>query len=113
MKRSLMCILALMFVLSIASSAFAGPFADVPAKHWSYDAINQLAKAGIVDGYGDGTFKGDKTITRYEMAIIVAKSMERADKANTENKTLIEKLSKEYAQELATLGVRVTTLEKK
>jgi hypothetical protein len=102
-----------MFVLGIASSAVAGPFADVPAKHWSYDAINQLDKAGIINGYGDGTFKGDKTITRYEMAIIVAKAMEHADKADAANKALIEKLSKEYAKELATLGIKVSTLEDK
>ena len=69
MKKSIILTLALVFVLGIAGTAFAAnPFVDVPAKHWAYDAVAKLAQAGIVDGYGDGTFKGDKTMTRYEMA---------------------------------------------
>lgn len=106
-------VLTLVFVLGLTSTAFAGPFADVPAKHWAYGAINQLAKDGIVDGYGDGTFRGDKTMTRYEMAQIVGKAVEREDKANAADKALIDKLSVEFAQELQSLGVRVTALEKK
>jgi len=75
--------MAIASILCFASTVFAGPFADVPARNWAYDAVNQLAKAGIVEGYGDQTFRGDKTITRYEMAIIVAKAMEHADKADS------------------------------
>lgn len=111
MKKKTMIALAL--ALGISSTAFAGPFADVPAKHWSYDAVNKLAAAGIVDGYGDGTYRGDRTITRYEMAQMVAKAMERSDKADAEQKALINKLSAEYADELDNLGVRMSTLEKK
>lgn len=113
MKKSLIMFLVLAFVLCIAGTAFAGPFADVPANSWVYNAVNQLAKAGIVEGYGDGTFRGDKEMTRYEMAIVVAKAMERSDKADAANKALIEKLATEFAQELNTLGVRVATLETK
>jgi len=111
MKTRLIIALAMMFVLGIAGTAFAGPFSDVPAKHWAYDAVNQLAKAGIVHGYGDGTFRGDNPLSRYEMAIIVAKAMENSDKADAQNKALINKLSAEFATELATLGVRVAKLE--
>lgn len=114
MKKSLVVILALVFVLSIAATALAAPanpFVDVPAKHWAYDAVSKLAKAGIVDGYGDGTFRGDKTMTRYEMAQIVAKAMARSDKADAENKALIDKLAVEFAAELNSLGVRVAKLE--
>jgi hypothetical protein len=105
--------LVLVFVLGITCTAFAGPFADVPAKHWAYDAVSKLAAAGIVDGYGDGTFRGDRTMTRYEMAQIVGKAMERSDKADAENKALINKLSAEFASELDSLGIRVASLEKK
>lgn len=114
MKKNLVLALALMFVLSIAGTAFAAanPFVDVPAKHWAYDAVSKLAKAGIVDGYGDGTFRGDKTMTRYEMAQIVAKAMAKSDKANAEQKAMIDKLSVEFAGELNNLGVRVAKLEK-
>ncbi|TCL38858.1 S-layer family protein [Anaerospora hongkongensis] len=111
MKKTLCILLVLVIVLSITGIAFAGPFADVPAKHWSYDAISKLAKAGIIDGYSDGTFRGDKTITRYEMAIIVGKAMERSDKADAANKTLIDELANEFETELKNLGVRVGKLE--
>ncbi|HEY3423664.1 MAG TPA: S-layer homology domain-containing protein [Negativicutes bacterium] len=115
MKKSLIITLALVFVLSIAGTAFAAsnPFVDVPAKHWSYAAVSQLAQAGIVDGYGDGTFRGDKTMTRYEMAQIVAKAMARSDKADAAQKAIIDKLSVEFASELEGLNVRVTKLEDK
>lgn len=116
MKKTLVTLLALVFVLSIGATAFAAPanpFVDVPAKHWAYDAVSKLAKAGLVDGYGDGTFRGDKAMSRYEMAQVVAKAMARSDKADAENKALIDKLAVEFAAELNNLGVRVTALEKK
>ncbi|SDF72604.1 S-layer homology domain-containing protein [Sporolituus thermophilus] len=114
MKKTFVVTLAALFVLSIAGTAFAAanPFVDVPAKHWSYDAVAKLAKAGIVDGYGDGTFRGDKTMTRYEMAQIVAKAMAKSDKADAETKALVDKLAVEFAAELNNLGVRVAKLEK-
>ena len=116
MKKMLVIILGLVLALGISGTALAAsanPFADVPAKHWSYDSINKLANAGIVDGYGDGTFRGDRTMTRYEMAQVVAKAMARSDKADAEMKALIDKLAVEFAAELNNLGVRVAKLEEK
>jgi len=114
MKKKLVASLAAAMVLGVAGTSFAAsnPFVDVPAKHWSYDAVTKLASAGIVDGYGDGTFKGDKTISRYEMAQIVAKALAHSDKATAEQKASIDKLSVEFADELEGLNVRVTKLEK-
>jgi len=114
MKKKLVASLAAAMVLGVAGTSFAAtnPFTDVPAKHWSYDAVTKLSSAGIVDGYGDGTFKGDKTISRYEMAQIVAKAMAHSDKATAEQKATIDKLSVEFADELEGLNVRVTKLEK-
>lgn len=115
MKKTLVTLLALVFVLGIAGTAFAAPanpFVDVPAKHWSYGAVAKLAKAGIVDGYGDGTFRGDRSMTRYEMAQVVAKAMAKSEKADAEMKALIDKLAVEFAAELNNLGVRVAKLEK-
>lgn len=113
MKKSLVITLALVFVLGIAGTAFAAanPFVDVPAKHWAYDAVAKLANAGIVDGYGDGTYRGDKNMTRYEMAQIVAKAMVKSDKADAETKALVDKLAVEFSSELQNLGVRVAKLE--
>ena len=104
MKKSL--VLAMAMALGVTASAYAAnPFSDVPAGHWAYDSVAELAAAGVVDGYGDGTFGGDKLMTRYEMAQIVAKAM-----ANGAN---VDKLAAEFADELDTLGVRVANLEKK
>ncbi len=115
MRKSLVITLALVFVLGIAGTAFAAanPFVDVPAKHWAYDSVAKLAKAGIITGYGDGTFRGDRTMTRYEMAAIVAKAMANQDKANAEQKAEISKLEAEFSDELTKLGVRVSALENK
>lgn len=114
MNKKIVASLAAAMVLGVAGTSFAAanPFVDVPAKHWSYDAVNTLAKAGIVDGYGDSTFKGDKSISRYEMAQMVAKAMAKSDKADAEQKLIIDKLSVEFAEELQGLNVRVTKLEK-
>ena len=51
----------------------ANPFSDVPAGHWAYQAVKTLAAKGINQGYGDGTFRGDRNITRYETATMLAK----------------------------------------
>lgn len=112
-KKQLVAALAAAFVVGVAGTAFANnPFVDVPAKHWAYEYVNKLAKAGVVDGYGDGTFRGDKQITRYEMAVITAKAMAKLEKADADQKMMINKLSAEFGAELDKLGVRVSNLEK-
>ncbi len=91
--------------MGVTASAYAAnPFSDVQAGHWAYDSINKLAAAGVIEGYG-GTFGGEKLMTRYEMAQIVAKAMAKG--AN------VDKLAAEFADELDALGVRVAKLEKK
>lgn len=113
MKKYLLFILALVFVVSIAVPAMAATFfVDVPANHWSYASVTKLAQAGIIDGYGDGTFIGNNTISRYEMAQITARAMANRDKADAALKAQIEKLAAEFADELDSLGVRVAKLEK-
>ena len=115
MKKTVVASLAAAMVMSIAGTSFAAsnPFVDVPAKHWSYDSVTKLAQAGIVDGYADGKFQGDKVMTRYEMAQVVAKAMAKSDKADASQKAVIEKLAKEYATELEGLNVRMTNVEKR
>jgi hypothetical protein len=116
MKKRIALGLALALAASVGTTAFAAaanPFTDVPARHWSYNAIQQLSKAGIVEGYNDGQFKGDRTITRYEMAVIVAKAMAREDRADASQRAIIDKLAAEFSAELDNLGVRVTNLENK
>ena len=104
MKKSL--VLAMAMALGVTASAYAAnPFSDVPAGHWAYDSVAELAAAGVVDGYADGTYGGDKLMTRYEMAQITAKAMA--------NGADVDALAAEFAEELDTLGVRVANLEKK
>ncbi|SMC47251.1 S-layer homology domain-containing protein [Sporomusa malonica] len=100
-------------ITPVHASSAAQAFSDVPAKHWAYDAVGKLAKAGIVSGYNDNTFKGDKTLTRYEFAFIVSKAMDKFDAADDANKQLIDKLSAEFASELNRLGTRVAKVEAK
>lgn len=113
MKKKLALSLAFAFTMGVAGTAFAdsNPFVDVPSKHWSYDAVSKLAKDGIIDGYANKTFQGDKTLTRYEMAQAVAKAVGKADKASAEDKALIQKLYTEYKDELKGMNVRVSALE--
>lgn len=114
MNRKFIITFVALFILTLAAPAFAAApdtFADVPAKHWAYDAVKTLAKAGIVEGYSDGTFRGQSTITRYEMAIITANAMTKMAKADAQQKALIEKLANEFNTELVRLGVRVAKLE--
>ena len=104
MKKSL--ILGVAMALGITASAYAAnPFSDVPKDSWAYDAVNKLAAAGIINGFPNGTFGGEKLMTRYEMAQIVAKAMAKG--AN------VDRLAAEFAEELDALGVRVAALEKK
>ncbi|SDF72527.1 S-layer homology domain-containing protein [Sporolituus thermophilus] len=110
-KRLLKVAVTTALTVAFAVPAFANPFSDVPAKHWAYDAVNKLAQAGIIDGYGDGTFRGDKTMTRYEMAQIVAKAMTKS--LNADQKATVDALTKEFATELNNLGVKVAGLENK
>jgi len=111
-KRIIALLVISIFCLCSVAAAAANPFTDVPANHWAYGAINSLVKAGIVDGDGK-KFQGDKTMTRYEVAQIVAKAIAKEDKADAENKALIDQLAKEFASELQNLGVRVSALENK
>lgn len=108
-KKLLQVAMTTALTVAFAVPAFANPFSDVPAKHWAYDAVNKLAKAGIVDGFNDNTFRGDKTITRYEMAEIVSRAMNKS--MNSDQKILMDKLTKEYAVEINNLGVKVTGMQ--
>ena len=113
MKKTLVSALTTALVVGAASTTFAAsnPFSDVPADHWAYDAVSQLAADGVIEGYGDSTFQGNKNITRYEMAQMVAKAMAKTD-VSAADKAMIDKLAAEFADELNNLGVRVANLEK-
>ncbi len=123
--RNLALSIAAILVLAIVSPAFAQPFADVPTDHWAFDAIAELAAKGIIEGFPDGTFKGDRGVTRYEVAMIVARILARieaikipgpaapapAPQVTRADVQTIQRLVNEFRAELAALGVRVTAVE--
>ncbi|WP_304051140.1 S-layer homology domain-containing protein [Megamonas hypermegale] len=113
-KKTLVSAITAALVVGAASTTFAAanPFSDVPADSWAYDAVSTLAADGVIDGYPDGTYKGQNTMTRYEMAQIVARAMAKTD-IDKADKALVDKLAAEFAEELDNLGVRVADLEKK
>jgi S-layer homology domain len=120
MKRLATLVLAVGFGLSslvaLGRSVSATPFSDVPANHWAYQAIQSLAADGLVEGYPDGKFKGDRPLTRYEMAVLVARVIAKlqANGAGYASKPDLDKLQKlidALKDELDSLGVRVTNLE--
>ena len=106
--------LAAVAALTAGVSAYAAnPFSDVSTDDWAYQAVSDLSDQGVVEGYPDGTFKGERNMTRYELAQIIARLMAKEDQLNAEQQATLDKLAGEYADELANLGVRVSNLEKK
>lgn len=107
---------AFMVSCVIAPATSAPMFPDLPQEHWARDAVAALAAKGLVEGYPDGTFKGDRAATRYEVAMIVARLLAKieqeeatfATKADLDN---LRRLVDQLRNELDALGVRVQNLE--
>ncbi|MHB1462200.1 MAG: S-layer homology domain-containing protein [Armatimonadota bacterium] len=143
MNRIIVCLCA---ALLISSAAFTQTFPDLPTGHWAYDAVQELANDGIINGYPDGTFKGNRNLTRYEFAIAlrdalaslkfrmaaleaksgVVKPGETITRVETkldpkvaedlaklkDDYVKMQKLTTEFQDELAALGVDVEALKK-
>jgi len=101
------------FAGAAMTASAANPFSDVESDSWAYEAVASLSDQNIVEGYPDGTFKGDKHITRYELAQITARLLAKKDSLTAEQQSIVDKLSREYANDLSNLGVRISELEKK
>ena len=101
-KKTLVSAVLAATIMGTASVSLAAEnmFSDVPLDHWAYDAVAKLAEDGIIEGYGDTNFGGDKPITRYEMAQLVEKAMQNQENARSVDKAAIEKLQKEFDSEL-------------
>ena len=111
--KKILAIAAVAALTAGVSAYAANPFSDVSPDDWAYQAVSDLSDQGVVKGYPDGTFKGERNMTRYELAQVIARLMAREDQLNAEQKATLDKLAGEYADELANLGVRVSNLEKK
>ena len=113
MKAKVLAALAATMAVSATCAFAANPFVDVPTDSWAYKSVVELADAGVIQGVDGEYFQGQRNITRYEAAEMVAKAMAHMDKASVEQRALINKLADEYADELNNLGVRVSNLENK
>ena len=111
MKKKVLAALAATMAVGATCAFAANPFVDVPSDSWAYKSVVELADAGIIQGVDGQYFQGNRNITRYEAAEMVAKAMAHMDKASVEQRALINKLADEYADELNNLGVRVSALE--
>ena len=114
--KKFFALLAVAVLVAFAAPAFAAnPFVDVPMNHWSYDALSQLAAKGIIQGYPDGSFKGNQPMTRYEMATAVARALATVDmdKASKEDVEMLKRLVVEFKDELDALGVKVDELDER
>lgn len=112
-KKFLSAAVTLALAAGISGTALAaeGSLADVPKDHWSYAAIDMLVQDGIVEGNPDGTFQGGRTMTRYEMASIVARAVEQSKAGDLKTQALVEKLQAEYGSEISTLQADVKALK--
>lgn len=102
---------------TLSAPALAAPlFPDVPDNHWATDAVKTLAAKGIIEGYPDGTFKGDRASTRWELAMIIARLLAKMEQSHATFATKaeldeVQRLTDALRQELDSLGVRVNKLE--
>ncbi|MDU5371916.1 MAG: ESPR-type extended signal peptide-containing protein [Negativicoccus succinicivorans] len=87
------------------ADAQAAMFPDVPENHWAYEYVKGLCEQGIVEGYPDGTFAGDRSMTRYEIAAVLYRALSKGV-------SLDARAVKEFAPELARIRVDVVTKDK-
>ncbi|MBR4328250.1 MAG: S-layer homology domain-containing protein [Candidatus Riflebacteria bacterium] len=96
--------------------AFAGPFSDVPQGHWAFDAINSLTEKGILKGYEDGTFGGNKVVSRYHLAVVISRMLasieQKPETVSRADLKVVERLTMEFADELSLMNISVKSLEK-
>ena len=103
-----------------ADTAQGGPLADVPAGHWAYDAVSQLVKDGLIVGYPDGQFKGNRPMTRYEAAVLTYRAVDQIEAQITAGKAVnqadidtVRKLMAAFAHELTAVEADVAALQSK
>jgi hypothetical protein len=98
---------------TVQAASVQESFNDVPQGHWAYQAVTALAKDGLIKGYGDGTFRGDQPLSRYEFALLTTKALNKYETASANDQAVIDKLTAEFAPELNRLGARLAKVEKK
>ncbi|HHY19254.1 MAG TPA: hypothetical protein GX522_05095 [Firmicutes bacterium] len=91
MKRGLIISLTLILILSTSVLA-AQPPTDVPKTHWAYQAILKVLDSGLMEGYPDGSFRGQQSVDRYEMAMFVARLIDRLEEIEKDYDTKLQNM---------------------
>lgn len=86
-------------LLSVINPNMSKDFPDVPENHWAYESVSKLAGNGIIQGYEDGKYHGERTMTRYEMAEIIYNALSKGAKAE-------KKLVEEFKPELQAMAAQ-------
>jgi len=112
--RLLLITLLAMMVLGFGAALAASSYDDVPADHWAYNALDYLTQRGVLEGYPDGFFKGDRTLTRFEFAQAVARLLDTIGQQNADEQIRImaETLRAEFSDQLAEMGRKVDEINK-
>ncbi|WP_296400154.1 YadA-like family protein, partial [Acidaminococcus timonensis] len=89
-------------------------FPDVPKNHWAYDYVTKLAQAGMLEGYPDGEFKGDRMMTRYEFATVIYRAIMAGAAGNPKlnQDGTLDKLVDEFGDELQYIRIAVVERDK-
>lgn len=109
-------------LLLSAGVAVAAPFKDVPASHWAYDAIHKLSEKNIFEGVAPDKFAGNKSLSRFELAMTTARLLAHVEQAmlfedgssklvTKADLETIERLKNEFSDELASIGLKVGNLD--
>jgi hypothetical protein len=117
--RNLIVILAVISIFVMGASLQAAPlFTDTVNNHWAYEALSTLTAKGLIEGYPNGTFKGERALTRWEMALALSRllakqELESANFLSKDELEAVRKLAEECKLELEAFGVQIADLEKK
>ena len=111
MNKKLIVVLTMTLILALTAPVMARSFNDVPANHWAQDAVKQVAEAGIIRGFNDGTYQGEQPLSRYQMATVTAGILEEMEEENNEiNQDMMEvinKLAEEFDKEIVVINERL------
>lgn len=111
--RLLITALLACVVLSMGTAWAASAYDDVPADHWAYNALDYLTQRGVLEGYPDGFFKGDRTLTRYEFAQAIARLLDTIETGSPDEQIRImaDTLRAEFSDQLAAINAKLAGLE--
>lgn len=117
MKRILSLFIAFLLLSSVT---YANPFSDVPKSHWAYEAVNKLSEKGLISGYPDGSFKGEKPVSRYAFAMVTAKILALVEQKSKDNSIedlgdddfeTIKVLVLEFGEDMFLMGLRLKDIQ--